>query len=259
MLKLPAIAALFAVAITFISIAMARLHPSHTHPDRGAYTMGSCISNYGFTLGGFVCLIFFGETALAMQTVYIFPLVVFIYLVWFPIARYYGDGGEKVTPLRSFLMAFTDITTLPLAGTVVGLALKYFSQDYTFLARPAFLEYVNKTLVWTGTAASMFTIGITLNLSSVGKYLKENVSVSVTKFLLGPLAGYALAKLFHADPMQVKVTVILTSVPVGLFASFASSIFGLNRNLANSLFVVNTGAYLVIILPILAILMPYIN
>ncbi|MBN1810137.1 MAG: hypothetical protein JW909_13810 [Planctomycetes bacterium] len=259
MFKLPAVAVVFAVAITFIAVLMSRIHPKHSPPDRGAYIVGSVISNYGFTLGGFICFIFLGETALSMQTVYIFPLVAFIYLVWFPIARYYGTAGDAVSPLKSFLMAFRDITTLPLAGTLAGLSLNFLSLKWPAFARPSFLEHVNAVLVWTGTAASTFTIGVTLQVDSVLKYRLENATVAVTKFLTAPLLGYALAKAFGADRSQLQVVVILSIVPVGLFTSFASSIFGLNRNLANSLFVVNTAVFLALILPLLVWLLPHIG
>ena len=254
MAKLPLIAMLFGTAITFTALAMARLHPRHTRPDRGAYIVASTISNYGFTLGGFICLIFLGETALAMSVVYIFPLVAFIYLVWFPIARYYGTYSGKTTLAQSFFMAFSDITTLPLLGTLVGLGL-----NFAGVGRPEFLGPTNVVLVYTGTATSMFTIGVTLQLGSVGGYKLENLSVSLTKFIIGPLLGYGIAKLFGAGQLQTQVVVILSSVPVGLFASFAASIFGLNRNLGNSLFVINTAAYLTIILPLIVWLLPRIS
>ena len=254
MAKLPLIAVMFGTAITFVALAMARLHPRHTRPDRGAYIVASSISNYGFTLGGFICLIFLSEKALAMSVVYIFPLVGFIYLVWFPIARYYGTYARKVTPFQSFIMAFKDITTLPLLGTLVGLGLNLAGVE-----RPGFLGPTNAVLVYSGTATSMFTIGITLQLGSVGGYRAESLSVAITKFIIGPLLGYGVAKLLGASQLQTQVTVILSSVPVGLFASFASSIFGLNRNLANSMFVINTAAYLAIVLPLLVWLLSRIG
>lgn len=254
MVKLPVVAVLFGAAVTAAAILMSRVHRKHGREERGAYIIASCISNYGFTLGGFVCLIFLGEQALSMQTVYIFPLVVFIYLVWLPIGRYYGAAGEKTSAFKSFLMAFRDITTLPLAGTLAGLAL-----NFAGVGRPELLGDVNMVLAYAGTTASTFTVGVTLQLGSVGAFKSENSSMAAIKFIIGPVVGYTLAKALGATQLQTQVAVILSSVPVGLFASFAASIFGLNRNLANSLFVVNTAVYLIVILPVLVAVLTYIR
>ncbi|HHN46211.1 MAG TPA: hypothetical protein ENN09_02110, partial [Planctomycetes bacterium] len=109
------------------------------------------------------------------------------------------------------------------------------------------------------TAASTFTVGVTLQVGSVGAFRSENASMAAMKFVIGPVVGYVLAKALGATQMQTQVAVILSSVPVGLFASFAASMFGLNRNLANSLFVVNTAVYLAAVLPMLVWLLPFIR
>jgi len=255
MLMLPIVAVLFGAGITLSGVGLARLHARHTAPDRGAYIVASAISNYGFTLGGFVCLLFCrdGQKALSMQTIFIFPLVAYIYLLWFPIGRYYGTMQKNVTPLQSFLTAFRDITTLPLAGTLAGLAI-----NFSGAAQPEFFAPVKWVLVYVGTAASTFCIGVTLRPRSIGTYKRENASVSITKFLVAPLLGYGLARLFGIDGTAQQVIVILCSVPVGLFSSFAASLFGLNRDLTNSLFLVNTVLFLLVILPLLVLLLPYL-
>ena len=251
--RLVAISVLFGGCITVAGMLMGRLH-RHSGRERGVYIIGSALSNYGFTLGGFICYIFFRERGLSLQTIYILPLVAYIYLVWFPIGRYYGDEVETVGPLASFVAAFSEITSLPLAGAFVGLALNrglgVAPPDLPAWAGTA-LSWTTALLVYAGTITSMFCIGITLELGSVLKYRAENASICVTKFLVGPVIGYALATLLGASGIERQVVVILSCVPVGIFTSFAANLFGLNRDLANSLFVVNTAVFLVAVLPVL--------
>jgi len=264
MVKLLAISVLFCGGITFAGVAMSRVHRSHTGPERGAYIIGSALSNYGFTMAGFVCYIFFQEKALAMQTVFLFPVVCFIFMVWFSIGRYYGTEVKDVGLAGSFLMIFKDVTSLPLAGIIVGIALNRWGgvgpsevdSLKTFLrVNP---RLILKVLVYAGTMASMFCIGITLDLGSVLGFNRENLSIAVVKFVAGPVIGYGLATLFGATGMERQVVVILSCVPVGLFTSFAANLFGLNRDLANSLFVVNTAAFLFVIFPILVLVLPHL-
>lgn len=250
MVRLPLASLAFGATATGAALLFCRLH-QHDSVNRGAYIVASLISNYGFTLGGFVCLIFLGEKALSMQTVYIFPLIIFIYLAWFPVARHYGTAQQTSGLLDSFLMAFRDITTLPIAGTLIGLTLNFLGVE-----RPSLFLHVNKTLVYTGTIASTFCVGVTLRFGAIGRYKMENLSMACVKFVLWPLLGYGIATAFGMNGASRQVVVILSTVPVGLFASFAASLFGLNRDLANSLFVVNTLLFLAAVLPLLVWLLP---
>ena len=255
--RLLAISVLFCGAVTVAGAAMSRLHRGHAGRERGSYIIGSALSNYGFTMAGFVCNIFYGKPALAMQSIFLLPVVFYIFMVWFSIGRYYGDEVGDVGPLGSFLMIFKDVTSLPLAGIITGVVVNRVvgvsPQDMECL------KPVLDVLVYAGTIASMFCIGITLDLSSVFSYNWENVTVAVTKFVFGPALGFVLATLFGLSGIDRYVVVILTSVPVGLFTSFAANIFGLNRDLANSLFIVNTAVYLFVVCPVLVAVLRYLG
>lgn len=251
MLRALLVCLLFGLTMTGVAQLMCRIHP-HDRPSRGGYIMTIVNSNFGFTMAGFVSYMLYKEDGISFQTIYIFPIVMLLYLFWFPLAQTYGETTRKIGIVRTVLMAMISPNSLPILGTIVGVVLHACG-----IPMPAFLEQVALPVcVYLGTMLSMFTIGITLQPHSLGDYLPENLSVALTKFLIAPVLGGGLAWSFGIRGQSLAVIVICSTVPVGIFSNFAASIFGLNRNLTNSLFIINTALYLTVILPLLFWLLP---
>lgn len=246
-----AIGVIFGLCMTVVGLLMSRFH-TQDRTTKGGYIVATPISNFGFTMAGFVSYMLFGQVGISIQSVYIFPLVLLIYLFWFPMSRFYGSSGGEMSLIKSTLLALVSANSLPILGTLAGVALHAAGSDLP----EALAAYVLPVCVYFGTMLSMFTIGVTLQPQSVGQYLPQNVSVAISKFLLAPAIGWGLCWVFGIEGLNRAVVLVCSSAPVGLFSSFAASIFGLNRNLTNSLFIVNTALYLLAVLPLLFWLLP---
>ncbi|MGH7143952.1 MAG: AEC family transporter [Planctomycetota bacterium] len=251
--RLLVIGFIFGLSMTAVGKLMSRLHRTDDRADEGAYIIATPISNFGFTMAGFVAFMLYGRAGISQQTVYIYPLVLLIYLFWFPLARSYGSINVRVPVVKSILMALTDWTSLPILGTAAGLGLHAAG----WALPEALGTYVLPVFVYGGTMLSMFTIGVTFQPHSVRRYLPQNASIAVSKFLIAPALGLSLAMALHVTGISRAVVLICSSAPVGLFSSFAASIFGLNRNMTNALFIVNTTLYLAVVLPLLFWLLPH--
>ena len=64
-----------------------------------------------------------------------------------------------------------------------------------------------------------------------------------------------MVSLFGLKFQELPAKIVLTQgfMPAGVYSVLLSNIFGLNARLASALFVVNTGLFLLVVLPILAL------
>lgn len=213
------------------------------------YCCGS-FTNIG-AIGGLVCYMFLGEAGFALVALYKMFEEMTYYTIGFPIARYYGDGqalqGKIVQRiLRVFLDPF--VATI-LCAFSAGLFLNLSGAE-----RPPFFEKITALSVPAGTFTLIVSIGLGMRFSRLTNYLGACAAISIIKFLAMPLLGCSLAYLsgLHlvADGLPFKVIMILSSMPVAFNALVAASIFDLDLDLANSLWLFST-AMLVIVLPCL--------
>ena len=134
-----------------------------------------------------------------------------------------------------------------LSAFVIGLAL-----NLTDIPRPSFFETVIALTVPVGTFVLIVSIGLSMRFSSVGDFVSESLLVSLIKFIAVPFIACTMAYLFDLhlidDGLAFKVVLVLSSMPVAFNALVAASIYDLDLDLANSCWLVTTGA-LGVILP----------
>ncbi len=211
------------------------------------YCCGS-FTNIG-AIGSLVCFMFLGEAGFALVALYKMFEEISYYIIGFPIARYYG-GVDTVqgTLLQRVAAVLQDpFVATVLAAFFIGLAL-----NLSGISRPYFFEMVTALFIPLGTFVLIFSIGLGMRFSSIGKHIQTSVAVSAIKFVCIPVIACSLAYLcgLHqvADGLPFKVVVLLSSMPVAFNALVAASIFDLDLDLANSIWLVSTGS-LVVVLP----------
>ncbi|MCG3180007.1 MAG: hypothetical protein BIFFINMI_02361 [Phycisphaerae bacterium] len=222
-------------------------------PDRqaGAFVLTCGASNLGFTMGGFVNYLLFGQQGLGLAAMYTIYWNFGMVLVLYPIARHFGHGGGQ--PLwRLVLNSFWDIRSLPLVGVAVGLTLNLTGHHL-----PAFVgEYhVLRWLIIGGVFVSFATTGLTLHFGGLGRHGGLFAAIGVAKFLFLPAVGAALVWLMAAMGWPLpspagKVVLVQASTAVAIYAVLISNMFGLDDRLASIIFVINTTCYLLIVLPL---------
>ncbi|RLC07954.1 MAG: hypothetical protein DRI24_24085 [Deltaproteobacteria bacterium] len=220
--------------------------------QRGTLFCCGSFTNIG-AVGALVAFVFLGEAGFALIALYRLFEDVIYYAIGFPIARYYSGVENEAT----FHQRISEVAKDPFVRAAIvafscGLAL-----NLSGIPRPPFFEIVNSFFIPIGTFIILVSIGLGMRFSSVGDYLVEGVLVSVIKFIAVPLVAgsvaYALGFGDINDGLPLKVVLIASSMPVAFTALIAASIYDLDLNLANSCWMITTGA-LIVILPWLAFL-----
>ncbi len=81
-LLLPLICSISVVIMLFVSLAVSGFYKL-SKTDRGAFVMACGLSNVGYTMGGLVCYLFYGQGGLALAQVYVTVWVPMTFLVFF--------------------------------------------------------------------------------------------------------------------------------------------------------------------------------
>ena len=104
----------------------------------------------------------------------------------------------------------------------------------------------------------MLSIGVTIRLSAIRKHVSEYFSVSLQKFLILPLLGLGLSYLFGLGDLSRKVVFILATMPAAINSIVIVNVFNLDRDLTNSLFLVTTALFVILLFPLLAMIIGFI-
>ena len=101
----------------------------------------------------------------------------------------------------------------------------------------------------------MQPVGFLLSFGAARENLSRIRSLTFLRFLLMPIVTYFIVKALVADPILRHTIIILSCCPTAINAVLASRLYKLNVDLAATSFLVTTGAYLLVIFPILFFLM----
>ncbi len=221
-----------------------------TRGESGAFAMACGASNLGFTMGGTVNFVLFGEYGLALASIFTafwnFGLVFILY----PIARHYGTADRQ--PLWKLLVAnFWDLRSLPLLGVLAGLTL-----NLSGLARPDWVDrfHLVTILIIAGVIIAFFTTGLRLHFSQMSAHYRLYGWVAGVKFILLPATAAVILLVLHAAGLNFpetanRVVLVQASTAVGVYAVIIANLFDLDDRLASVLFFTNTVFYLALVLP----------
>ena len=136
---------------------------------------------------------------------------------------------------------------LPFAATAAGVILRT-----TGVTRPEILSDVVAVIVPCSAATLGISIGLTLRFTRVRSYVREITAILLVRHLLLPALLIPAAILLGfgeiSGGLPLKVTIILSCMPVAFSALVPPAIYGFDLDLANSAWMVSTG-FLVIIVP----------
>lgn len=219
----------------------------------GTGSMYCCgtFTNIG-AVGCLVAVMQFGEQAIAMASLYRLCEEMFYFGVALPVARSFSPHARPAA--RSFRLHIDPVLAAIVAALSLGLVL-----NLTDVPRPAAFGTLSSAAMIAGTVCFLLSIGMGLRLSRMTCYLRESAVISLIKFALVPVIVTTLAVLAGLGDVEgglpLKVTVILSAMPVAMNALIPPSLFDLDLDLANACWVFTTLA-LVVILPIIIIILP---
>ena len=204
-------------------------------------------------VGSLVCVLFLGESAIALVALYRLCEELFYFSVSFPIARWYSreNGGQRLS-FRN--LRFDPILKVVLSALLLGITL-----NLLHVPRPEFCGRLASGFMILATVLFLFAIGLSLRLSRMARYTRQSLAVCAIKFIGVPLliTGIAKAVGYGAidNGLPLKVVAVLSSMPVAMTALVPPSLFSLDLDLANACWIFSTLA-LVAVLPALLLVLP---
>jgi len=210
---------------------------------RQTFLISSTLSNHGFTLGGFLCFMLLGETALGYAIFLVLYFMPYVFGFIFPAARLAcnrGDAGRK--PWRDLVLAPQN---LPLAALFTGLLLSVFK-----IPRPAVALPV-APLLFVSIGLYYFTLGVTFRGADIRLAGRAHVCLGLLKFIIVPAIAWAALRFSGLEPLLQSVIFIQACMSTAIYSVITALLFDLDERLASALFVVNTVVCLVVVVPLL--------
>ncbi|MDD6088674.1 MAG: hypothetical protein PUB69_05120 [Desulfovibrionaceae bacterium] len=204
-------------------------------------------------VGSLVCVVYIGESSIAVVSMYRLFEELFFFSIACPIAQWFGStqNGERFS-LRGIHP--DPALAIVLTALVCGFALRLLH-----LERPAFCADLASGLVIVGTMLFLFAIGLSLKLSSVRLYLRPAFGMILLRFCGVPVVITSLAALLGMGSVDggtpLKVAAVLSSMPVAMNSLIPPSLYGLDLHLANACWILSTAAF-IFLLPILTAILP---
>ena len=248
---LPCIQVLSLIIMVAVSLIVSRLHRL-TKTDRGTFALACALSNLGYTMGGLVCYFFYGSDGLALAQIYVTFWNPAIVLLIFPLANHFNPRSAQKSLGQVIFSGIWHIRSACVIGLAAGITFSLLKIPY-----PSWIKtyHLVQILMVVGTFITYAVIGLGLHLGDIRGYTRLYLSQAGVKFVIAPLLAVVMINLFGLEVHDLPAKVVLTQafMPTAVYSVLISNIFGLNARLATALFVVNTGLFLLVVLPTLAL------
>jgi len=248
---LPVMSASQIVLMALLGLGVGKLITSD-QGEVGLLGLSSAIGNHGATMGGFVIFLIYGSEGLGISSIYCLSFSAMMVLVLFPIARHYSGRSSELSLGRLMLRSALDWRAVGMVFAVTAIVL-----SVTGVPRPAEIDkyHVIAICIYAINALAYFSIGLRLRIAYVGRAAKLLVALAGTRFVasiavcLG-LLGLTLLTGRPVTGLRRNVVLIQAFVPTAVTVVAVANMFDLRPRQASVLFVVNTLAYLVLVLPL---------
>jgi predicted permease len=137
---------------------------------------------------------------------------------------------------------------VPLLSIAAGIIL-----NTSGIAPPEILVPLSDIWIKTGLSLMCIAIGMTLKLRRIALLIKPILSLCIIKFVIIPCIAAAAVFLFYGSfsPLAAKIIIIQSFMPAAIYSVITANLFGLDRDLVNSLWISST----VLLIPIAGILL----
>jgi len=250
MLILP-LAGLFLVTGGFASGKLLSPLLSGDSRRKSIFTISSSLANHGFTMGGFLCYLFMGERGLGLSSLFLLYFTPYTFLFIFPYSRMASAGASGRMPgIRQNLLT---LQNMPLYAALSALLLHGLG-----IHRPVF-AFPLDVLLMLSIGLYYLTLGMNFSFGRILAVKQEHFFLGLIKFIMLPLITLVIVNLFSLDH-DIKTVILLEScMPAAIYSVVSAVLFDLDPEAASSMFVVNTLAFIMLVLPLLFVLMPWIH
>ena len=218
-----------------------------SRPQAGSFLTCAFFSNLGY-LGAFTAFAVYGEAAYALCMLYLVFFTPCFYTLGFGIGMRYGTPAREAPAMAA---AFNDrLRLFPFLGMLAGAALSLAG-----VPRPAPLEWLNYVLIPVDTALYLIAIGSQVTFEWPRPLLRPCLAMSGIKFLYTPLIAWALVSLVHLQGLPRFVVLLEAATPVAVSPLVLPLLFGLDRRMANAVWLFTT----VLSVPVLLAFLPLLT
>jgi predicted permease len=224
---------LLAASSTLIPAFLYVRRSAFTAPQAGSFLTAAYFSNLGY-FGAFTAFALYGEAAYALCMLYLIFFTPAFYTLGFGIAARYGKERQPSAMENAYK---SELRLFPFLGMAAGALLSLAG-----MPRPAVFESLNHVLIPVTTSIYLATIGAQLTFSSPRPWLGPCLAMCAVKFIYTPAVAWLLANLFGVDGLPRAVVMIEASAPVAVSPLILPLLFGLDRRLANALWLFTTIA-----------------
>jgi len=248
-ISMPFVGAVSTITGGFFAVMIAKYYHYNRMDIGSMFSCGYFANNV--TLGGMICFFYLGEEGYALVPIFTFLIRLLYYGLGYPIAHMYAEDFDKQ---KETLKKIIEVIKDPFFYIGVGSVLVGISLNLSSLKRPEIYTIINKILIPLTTFILLFSVGLTFKFSRVSQYLKECFLISLVKFIAVPVTILVMALLLDyqsiSQGLALKVSLILSSMPVAFNSVIAANIYKLNVDLVNSCWIFTTFAVL-FVLPLL--------
>lgn len=250
---LPLIGIIISTLSVIPAIYFSKLH-KFDRKQTGSFLTSAMFSNIGYTLGGFLAFVLYGEAGFGLTVLYCLYFKPYFYTLGFYVAEKYSSKRE-IKIGDNLKKIFTEgIRLFPLLGLAIGICFNLLS-----IPRPNVISSLNNFLIPASTFGYMFAIGMTLKLRMIMKFKAPLASMSFIKFIFSPLIALIFAYLFGYQNIMgglpLKIILIESVMPVAIASLIIPNLFSLDQDLSNSCWLFTTF----LIIPLLPVIFWVLN
>jgi len=213
--------------------------------NKATYLISSSLANHGFTMGGFLCYLLFGETGLGLSFIFILYALPYIFLFIFSYARISSSGG--LYNKKFIVKLLFNFRNIPLFAALAAILLHFIG-----ISRPD-ITFPIDIILMISISLYYFTLGINFNLRDIKIIKAEHFTLAFSKFIFLPALTYLILQNVDLGNRVESIILIQSFMPAAVYSVLSSILFDLNSRLASGLFVINTIIFISLVLPILFI------
>jgi hypothetical protein len=196
-------------------------------------------------MGGFICYLFLGEAGLGLSFIFLSYFIPYLFLVIFPYARLSSSGESySFDTIKDFIKSPRN---MPLYAMILAIFLRLSE-----IERPKMFFPVD-ILLMLSIGVYYFSLGMSFSAKDMFAFKKESLALCLIRFLIIPAATVIVLVLVNLDPKVEAVILVESFMPAAVYSVMSSVLFSLDERRASTMFVFNTVAFLLFILPLMLI------
>jgi len=238
---------------------------------RPVFLISASLGNHGFSMGGFLCYLFFGEEGVALTILFVIYFLPWVFLVIFPYARSQApetgapraqsspeqnaEPGGAASSIGSrrlrWLRGFLSWNYMPLYAAGFAAALSGAGLERPDIAFPL------AELMLLSAGVYYLALGLSFDPATLVAGLRPLLVLSLIKFALLPLLvaailyGLNASGLVQLPEVWTQVAILQASMPAAVYSVAAAVLHRLDAQFAAGLFLGSTAFFLLVGLPAL--------